>query len=186
MLSVYDVHDTWRGIQYATLVKSITGSFCLWMWKLLTFNVVDFYLALVHKINVNVFIVRLFKTCDVMKRIAFAFGDIIIFFFLNVVNKIKMYHSLIPVLVIKLSSIFWPVLDCFCGVLATVPYRQLYNHMWHDQGKWVTCRQCSILSFQYNLLIHLKSYMLIQTPLQSEIWFQRNEQIFEFLNNVKH
>ena len=58
--------------------------------------------------------------------------------------------------------------------------------MWHDQGKWVTCRQCSILSFQYNLLVHLKSYMLIQTPLKSEIWFQRSEQIFEFLNNVKH
>ena len=38
----------------------------------------------------------------------------------------------------------------------------------------------------YNLLVHLKSYILIQTPLLSEIWFQRYEQIYEFLNNVKH
>ena len=29
-------------------------------------------------------------------------------------------------------------------------------------------------------------YILIQTPLQTEIWFQRYEQIVEFLNNVKH
>ena len=48
------------------------------------------------------------------------------------------------------------------------------------------CRQCSILSFQYDLLVHFKSYILIQTTLQSEIWFQRYEQFFEFLNNVKH
>ena len=58
--------------------------------------------------------------------------------------------------------------------------------MWHDQGKWVTCRGFSILSFQYNLLAHIKSYMLIHTPLQSGIWFKRYEQFFEFRNNVKH
>ena len=63
---------------------------------------------------------------------------------------------------------------------------QIAFQMWYDQGKWVTCRQCSILSFQYNLLVHLKSYIFIQTPLQSEIWFRRYEQIFKFLNNVKH
>ena len=58
-------------------------------------------------------------------------------------------------------------------------------HMWHDQGKWVTCRQYSILSFQYNLLAHIKSYILIHTPLQSDIWSKRYEQFFEFQNNVK-
>ena len=58
--------------------------------------------------------------------------------------------------------------------------------MWHDQGKWVTCRQYSILSFQYNLLAHIKSYILIHTLLQSDIWFNRYEQFFEFQNIVKH
>ena len=46
--------------------------------------------------------------------------------------------------------------------------------------------QYSILRFQYNLLVHLNSYILIQTSLQSEIWFPRYEEIFEILNNVKH
>ena len=58
--------------------------------------------------------------------------------------------------------------------------------MWHDQGKWVTCRQYSILSFQYNLLAHIKSYILIHTLLQSDIWFNRYEQFFKFQNIVKH
>ena len=58
--------------------------------------------------------------------------------------------------------------------------------MWHDQGKWVTCRQYSILSSQYNLLANIKSYIWIHTPLQSDIWFKRYEQFFEFQNNVKH
>ena len=89
----------------------------------------------------------------------------------------------------------WPFYCLLCLKINTAVFRlillyhitnSLHRHMWHDQGKWVTCRQCSILSFQYNLLVHLRSYILIQTPLQSEIWFQRYEQIFEFLNNVKH
>ena len=63
---------------------------------------------------------------------------------------------------------------------------QICLHLWRDQGKWVTCRQYSILSFQYNLPAHIKSYILIHTPLQSDIWFKRYEQFFEFQNNVKH
>ena len=58
--------------------------------------------------------------------------------------------------------------------------------MWHDQGEWVTCRQYSILIFQFKSLIHLKCYMLIQTPSQSDIWLQRYEQFLKFKNNVKH
>ena len=40
--------------------------------------------------------------------------------------------------------------------------------------------------FQYNLLAHIKSYILIHTPLQSDIWFKRYEQFFVFQNDVKH
>ena len=58
--------------------------------------------------------------------------------------------------------------------------------MWHDQVKWFTCRKYSILSFQYDLLVHFKSYILIQTTLQYNIRFKRYDQFFEFLNNVKH
>ena len=63
-------------------------------------------------------------------------------------------------------------------LLKTISEKLVFPNMWHDQGKWVACRQCSILSFQYNLL-HIKSNIFIQTPLLSEIWFQRYEQIFE-------
>ena len=59
-------------------------------------------------------------------------------------------------------------------------------YMWHDQEEWATCRQLSILIFQYKSLVHLKCYILIQIPSQSDIWFQRYEQFFNFKNNVKH
>ena len=62
----------------------------------------------------------------------------------------------------------------------------VYIYMWHDQGEWFTCRQFSILIFQYETLVHLKCYILIQTPSQSDIWFQRYEQFFNFKINVKH
>ena len=41
-----------------------------------------------------------------------------------------------------------------------------YEHLWHEQEKWVTCRQHLNLSFLYNA-VHLKCYNLVQTPLQS-------------------
>ena len=41
-------------------------------------------------------------------------------------------------------------------------------------------------NIQYNLLAHIKSYILIHTPWQSDIWFKRYEQFFEFQNSVKH
>ena len=59
-------------------------------------------------------------------------------------------------------------------------------HMWHDQGEWVTCWQYSIFIFEYKSLVHLKCYILIQIPSQSDIWLQRYEQFFKFKNNVKH
>ena len=52
--------------------------------------------------------------------------------------------------------------------------------------EWVTCRQYSILIFQYKSLVHLNCYILIQTPSQSDIWLQRYEQFFKFKNNAKH
>ena len=58
--------------------------------------------------------------------------------------------------------------------------------LWHDQEEWVTCQQYSILIFQYKSLVHLKCYILFQTPSQSDIWLQRYEQFFTFKNNVKH
>ena len=45
--------------------------------------------------------------------------------------------------------------------------------MWHNQGEWVTWRQYSILIFPYKSLVHLKCYVLIQTPSQSDIWLWR-------------
>ena len=41
--------------------------------------------------------------------------------------------------------------------------------------EWVTCRQYSILIFQYKSLVHLKCYILIQIPSHSDIYFQRHE-----------
>ena len=61
-----------------------------------------------------------------------------------------------------------------------------FLNMWHNQGEWVTCRQYSILIFQYKSLVHLKCYILIQTPSQLDTWLQRYEQFFKFKNNVKH
>ena len=51
--------------------------------------------------------------------------------------------------------------------------------MWHDQGEWVTCRQYLIFNFWYESLVHLKCYILIQTPSQLDIVVQRYEQFFE-------
>ena len=59
-------------------------------------------------------------------------------------------------------------------------------YMWQDQGEWVTCRQYSILIFQFKSLVCLKCYILIQIPSQSDIWLQRYEQFFKFKNNIKH
>ena len=39
------------------------------------------------------------------------------------------------------------------------------------------------MSFQYDLLIHLKSYILIQNPITIYHWFQRYEKYFEFLKH---
>ena len=59
-------------------------------------------------------------------------------------------------------------------------------HLWHDQGEWVTCRQNSVLTFQYKWLVHSKNSILIQTPSKSDIWLQRYEQFFNSKNNVIH
>ena len=76
---------------------------------------------------------------------------------------------------------------CFTSIVTTSKEMiSYYDNMWHDQGEWVTCRQYSILIFQYKSPVHLKCYMLIQTPSQSDIWLQRYEQFFKFKNNVKH
>ena len=40
--------------------------------------------------------------------------------------------------------------------------------------------------FQYKSLVHLKCYILIQIPSQSDIWFRRYEQFLNFKNSVKH
>ena len=50
----------------------------------------------------------------------------------------------------------------------------------------VTCQQFSILIFQYKSLVHLKFYILVRIPSESDIWFRRYRQLFNFKNNVKH
>ena len=59
-------------------------------------------------------------------------------------------------------------------------------YMWHNQGEWVTCRQYSILIFQFKSLVHFPCYILMQTPSQSDIWLQKCDQFFAVQNNVKH
>ena len=51
--------------------------------------------------------------------------------------------------------------------------------MWHDQGNE------SILSFNI-IIAYIKSYILIHTPFESDIWFKRYEQFSEYQNSVKH
>ena len=45
---------------------------------------------------------------------------------------------------------------------------------WHVTWlkEWITCHQNLILISQYELLVHLECYILIQTPPQSDIWLQ--------------
>ena len=77
----------------------------------------------------------------------------------------------------------------FCEVEKNGPLNMWLGwciHMSHDQGEWVTCRQFSILFFQYKSLVHLQCYILIQTPSQLNIWLQSYEQFFKVKNNVKH
>ena len=73
----------------------------------------------------------------------------------------------------------------FCLKTGTLEL-DLDSNMWHDQGEWVTCRQYSIFIFQYKSLVHLKCYILIQTPSQSDIWLRRYEYSFKLKNNVKY
>ena len=42
-------------------------------------------------------------------------------------------------------------------------------YLWHDQEKWVTCQRFSILSFLTHPLVSWKCYVLVQTPLESDI-----------------
>ena len=71
------------------------------------------------------------------------------------------------------------------GDYKTLCRLKLSLHLWHDQWEWVTCRQFSILIFQCKSFVHLKHYIFIQLPSQSDIWFWRYEQFFNFKNNVK-
>ena len=58
----------------------------------------------------------------------------------------------------------------------------------HGRSKYdpTTCWQYSFLIFQYKLLVYLKCYILIQTPLQLNICLWRYKQFLKFKNNVKH
>ena len=57
--------------------------------------------------------------------------------------------------------------------------------MWHDQGKWVTCRKCPIPVFLGHFLITPKCFILIQTLLQLDIWLQSYEELVNAKNNIK-
>ena len=49
----------------------------------------------------------------------------------------------------------------------------------------VTCRRCSILSFLHHSRATWKCHILMQTPLESDIWLQSYEQFKEAENNIK-
>ena len=54
-----------------------------------------------------------------------------------------------------------------------------FEYMWNDQFKG---NESHVGNIQFwvsnNLLVHLKSYILIQTPLRSNIWFHRYERFW--------
>ena len=62
---------------------------------------------------------------------------------------------------------------------------KVWNNMWNDQEKWVTCRRFSILSFLHYLLATWKCYILMQTALESYIWLQSYEQFIKDEYNIK-
>ena len=58
--------------------------------------------------------------------------------------------------------VLWvPVSKCLMSEGSRPPDVETNWYMWHDQGKQVTCRPCSILSFHFQYNLHLKSYILI-------------------------
>ena len=48
--------------------------------------------------------------------------------------------------------------------------------MSHDQGKRVTCQKMLIPSFLCHILTTSKAFILMQTPLELEIWLQSYEE----------
>ena len=59
------------------------------------------------------------------------------------------------------------------------------SHMWHDQGKWVTCRKISILSLISHLLTTSKCFILMQIPWKLHIWLQSYKEFVDAKNNIK-
>ena len=58
-------------------------------------------------------------------------------------------------------------------------------YLWHDQGKWVTCRKISkIPSLLLYFLITSKYFMLMQTPSQLDTWLQSYEEFVHAKNNI--
>ncbi len=69
-------------------------------------------------------------------------------------------------------------------LLSTVNCQDIL-HMWGNQAKWVwTCRY-HIFSFLVGLILHLKSYILLKTPLKSDIPFQSYDPLKACQNNRK-
>ena len=55
--------------------------------------------------------------------------------------------------------------------------------MWCDQDKWVWSLSYDILSFLIDVIPHLESYILQETPLKSDKPLQSYEQLNDFQNN---
>ena len=59
------------------------------------------------------------------------------------------------------------------------------TQFWHDQGKWVTCRKFQFL-LSYTTFSKLQNaFILMQTPLQLDIWLQSYEGFDHAKNNMK-
>ncbi len=58
--------------------------------------------------------------------------------------------------------------------------------MWCNLGKSVWSRTGDIFSFLFDSSAHLERYILLETPPESDQWFQSYEQLKDCQNNKKH
>ena len=68
------------------------------------------------------------------------------------------------------------IMETFSWISHLTHRHNIILDMWHDQGKWVTCRKISISIFLHHFLRSSKFFILMQTPLQVDVWLQSYEE----------
>ena len=80
----------------------------------------------------------------------------------------------------KMSSLGWLLRNSGKNIIANntvTSYFSDFYVMW--SGKISLSWTCDIISFLFDWSVHLESYILLKTPLESDQWFQSYEQILE-------